>query len=76
MLTKILFDFDKISEESIKRFKNELAIELEVSDIELTKWGDGIEICDYLDVKQVKTFFEMIRPKMKVIDEIQVNSRE
>jgi hypothetical protein len=76
MLTKILFNTDKISDESIKRLKNELAFELDVSDIELTRWGDGIEIGDYLNVKQVKTFFEMIKPKMRAIDEIQVNSRE
>lgn len=76
MLTSILFDTAKISQDKIKKLKNEIDFELDLADIELSRWGDAIEICDYLKVDQVKKLFEIIMPKMRCIDEIQINSRE
>lgn len=76
MLTRILFDTDKIPEDTIKKFKNEIDFELDLIDINLGRYGDSIEIYDFLDVKQVKKLFEMLQPKMRAIDEIQINSKE
>lgn len=76
MLTSILFDTSKISEEKIKKFKNEIDFELDLIDINLGRWGYSIEIYDFLDVKQVKKLFELLQPKMRAIDEIQINSKE
>ena len=76
MLTRILFDPTKIPEAAIKNFKNEIDFELDLTDINLGRFGDSIEIYDFLDVKQVKKLFEMLQPKMRCIDEIQINSKE
>lgn len=76
MLTRILFDPTKIPEAAIKNFKNEIDFELDLTDINLGRFGDSIEIYDFLDVKQVKKLFEMLQPKMRGIDEIQINSKE
>ena len=76
MLTRILFDTAKIPEAAIKNFKNEIDFELDLTDINLGRFGDSIEIYDFLDVKQVKKLFEMLQPKMRGIDEIQINSKE
>lgn len=76
MLTRILFDTSKIQEATIKKFKNEIDFELDLIDINLGRWGDSIEIYDFLDVKQVKKLFEMLQPKWRAIDEIQINSKE
>ena len=76
MLTRILFDTAKIPEATIKSFKNEIDFELDLTDINLGRFGDSIEIYDFLDVKQVKKLFEMLQPKMRCIDEIQINSKE
>jgi hypothetical protein len=76
MLTRILFDTDKISEDTIKKLKREIDFELDLIDINLGRFGDSIEIYDYLNVTQVKKLFEMLQPKMRGIDEIQINSKE
>jgi hypothetical protein len=76
MLTRILFDTDKISEDTIKKLKREIDFELDLIDINLGRFGDSIEIYDYLNVTQVKKLFEMLQPKWRGIDEIQINSKE
>lgn len=76
MLTRILFDTSKIPEATIKKFKNEIDFELDLIDINLGRLGDSIEIYDFLEVKQVKKLFEMLQPKWRAIDEIQINSKE
>lgn len=76
MLTSIIFDTTEITKETIKKFKNEIDFELNLTDIDVGRWGDSIEIYDYLNVKQVKKLFEILQPKWRAIDEIQINSKE
>lgn len=73
MLTRIIFDTDKISESSIRALEDTIALKLKADTG--TSWGDEIEIEDYLNPSQVMKLMDMLKPKMRAIDEIRINAR-